>query len=782
MDAPLVSVVIPVFNDGSTVSRAVESVLGQTLNEVEVILVDDASVDDSGTVCDRLQREHPDSIRVLHNAKNMQSFESRRIGLSAVRAEFVTFLDADDCLDAQCLERAAALVGDDVDIVAFPIVPVYQEGAEPAEEVLKARAAMYDAPDLIVEGPDIVHASFKDSRVAWSLVGKLYRRELLERAFSLMPSAKMFQSEDAYNYFVIASLARKLLSAHDLPPYRYCMGTGDTCADRLMDAAHYESVCRSSFAADAVSEYLKRECLFDKYGEDYASLRRRLLADPVSRFPHAVLESERAKAFDGLLASWPASEAIALMAEYHWADAASIIEAVSQASSLVAGPSGSKSVAIYTRSLNAREFEGVARQLAHVIEEAGYSPFFIVDEGQDVSDAPAGLVVERIVGCFESVCENYGSRAARLEKVLRKHGAEALVYAEWLSPTLPWDCMLARSVGCRCVLYARGTFYCANQQRISDMLRAPQSSAVFEQIVCPSGAVAAFWNDFNDAVSVVPDPLGEEFTGIDAALTSSKDVLWVGRIDSYKGPIDAIEAFRQAHEALPDIRLKMVGPIDAAYRKLADDYLRASHLDTAVDILGPKTRSEIAGLFSSARAVLITSGIEGFGLSIAEAQACGLPVVTYDMGELSACEGWCGILRTVAGDVSGLADLIRKVMCDDGLAKRLGSESKSRAEELAAFDQRRFWSDLLRGRKIGLPQADPKKRMWSSVFDHYQFMKADFAIADSQLKFAWDALLERDEQIVELKKEIASLREQSQASETPSIAGFLSKFVKKFRG
>ena len=66
MNTPKVSIIIPVYQVENFLERAVDSALAQTLEEKEIILVDDGSTDSSPAICDRYAQEHPDQIRVIH--------------------------------------------------------------------------------------------------------------------------------------------------------------------------------------------------------------------------------------------------------------------------------------------------------------------------------------------------------------------------------------------------------------------------------------------------------------------------------------------------------------------------------------------------------------------------------------------------------------------------------------------------------------------------------------------------------------------------------------------
>ncbi len=103
------SVVIPCFNYGHHLREAVESVLAQSLRDVEIIVVDDGSTDDSREVAQRLIAQHPEvQIRLISQENCGSPGHTRNVGVAAARAEYVCCLDADDVLDSGYLAACAA--------------------------------------------------------------------------------------------------------------------------------------------------------------------------------------------------------------------------------------------------------------------------------------------------------------------------------------------------------------------------------------------------------------------------------------------------------------------------------------------------------------------------------------------------------------------------------------------------------------------------------------------------------------------------------------------------
>ncbi|MCR5608204.1 MAG: glycosyltransferase [Lachnospiraceae bacterium] len=92
-----VSVIVPVYNAEKYLSRCIDSILNQTLKELELILVDDESTDSSPAICDRYSEADP-RVKVIHK-KNGGPGMARNSGLEVATGEFVAFVDSDDYID-----------------------------------------------------------------------------------------------------------------------------------------------------------------------------------------------------------------------------------------------------------------------------------------------------------------------------------------------------------------------------------------------------------------------------------------------------------------------------------------------------------------------------------------------------------------------------------------------------------------------------------------------------------------------------------------------------------
>ncbi|GGZ30857.1 hypothetical protein GCM10010387_25710 [Streptomyces inusitatus] len=165
---PDVSVVVGAYNAMPYLTRCVRSVVDQTLgrDRIELIAVNDGSTDGTGEELDRLAEEFPSMVRVVHQENSGGPSAPRNAGIELARGRFIFFLDADDYLGEEALERMVAMAdANSTDVVLGKMVGVGGRGAP--KSMFKR-----NQPKTDVFG----------SAVYWTLNPlKLFRRELIER-------------------------------------------------------------------------------------------------------------------------------------------------------------------------------------------------------------------------------------------------------------------------------------------------------------------------------------------------------------------------------------------------------------------------------------------------------------------------------------------------------------------------------------------------------------------------------------------------------------------------
>ena len=98
----MISVIVPIYNVEEYLPACIESILNQTYRDLEILLIDDGSTDNSGKICDEYAEKDKRCI-VIHQ-QNKGSSGARNTGLDNAKGEYISFIDGDDYIHPQMLE------------------------------------------------------------------------------------------------------------------------------------------------------------------------------------------------------------------------------------------------------------------------------------------------------------------------------------------------------------------------------------------------------------------------------------------------------------------------------------------------------------------------------------------------------------------------------------------------------------------------------------------------------------------------------------------------------
>jgi len=204
---PAISIIVPVYKAEDYLKDCIDSILGQTFTDFELILVDDGSPDRSGEICDTYA-ELDQRIRVIHK-NNGGCSAARNAGLDSVRGKYIGNVDADDHIAPEMFQTLISLIEEyDADIADCQYYEVN------GDITIKSGR---DEPVVFGEG-DFIMKEFFESRMKPSVWTKLYKSELWEDVrlpggrnhqdfyvnlrFALRP-LKYVRISDALYYYII---------------------------------------------------------------------------------------------------------------------------------------------------------------------------------------------------------------------------------------------------------------------------------------------------------------------------------------------------------------------------------------------------------------------------------------------------------------------------------------------------------------------------------------------------------------------------------------------------
>ncbi len=222
--SPLFSVVVPVYNCDRYINSCIKSILSQDYDGIELILVDDGSVDSSFDICCEYEAADP-RVRVIQKA-NGGPFSARLAAYPHVNGDYVLHVDADDCLAPHALSRLAKVVTRyAVDIVFFDFSH---------DKDFRSAERRFPYPDSILFGPDTkaeyLNLIFSDSHCLNAMWSKAIKADVLKQVDYPTNMQGMVSGEDLLQSLYIL---RRVTSAYYLRDVLYYyrenpMGTTST--------------------------------------------------------------------------------------------------------------------------------------------------------------------------------------------------------------------------------------------------------------------------------------------------------------------------------------------------------------------------------------------------------------------------------------------------------------------------------------------------------------------------------------------------------------------------
>ena len=163
MGQALISVIIPVYNVASYLREALNSVVNQSYENLEIIIVDDGSIDGSGSICDEYLCDS--RVHVIHQ-ENKGLSAARNVGHKKARGLFLLYIDSDDWIESHCIETLfETAIQTNADVVI----------AKRCEEYVRKSTYSWKKTDIeVYSGMDIISA-FLEGRFGDVVWNKLYR-------------------------------------------------------------------------------------------------------------------------------------------------------------------------------------------------------------------------------------------------------------------------------------------------------------------------------------------------------------------------------------------------------------------------------------------------------------------------------------------------------------------------------------------------------------------------------------------------------------------------------
>ncbi|HWV48447.1 MAG TPA: glycosyltransferase [Microbacterium sp.] len=698
MIAPLVSIVMPVFNDAPTIALALESALAQTLHDVEIICVDDASTDGTAAVIERFAARD-DRVRLIRHEKNASAFQARRTGVLAARAEHLLFLDGDDELVPSAAQTALALAdSSDADIVGFGVTIVESDGRTGNAYERRLQPIHHE-----LRGDDVLRGLFPIHKPAQGQLWRyLFRTSILRSAYAMLPSELALpRINDLPLMFIVATMAESYVSLKD-KLYRYHFGRGGSGhrVDSPARAEFYASAIRSIDSIRPAIEQLARvhsdtELVIASYESTRSSIIGYVCFQLVERSDADVLGA----ALTYLLSFAPADDIVRAAARFYPVTLKTLKYHLPRPS--LAGRKV-RNVLLATSTLRTGGVSAVLASQARYLTEAGYRVTVVArSTGSEPQAVPPG------VDLIELTARDLLGRLAEWSAICREREIDVVIDHQVLYTRYwPEFALAARAEGALTIGWIHN-FVARPVLDGTDRLELIEAcnNTLTHLVVLSALDVAYLRIRGIEHVSFAPNPPSplvlDSFSNPPSrrAPGSTIRLVWWGRLEQRtKQVYELIEIGVHLREQGVSFSITVVGPDwDDVTARSFNARSRRRGVGDAVVAIGPRHGDRLMAEIDAADAFVTTSLIEGYQLTIAEAQARGLPVFMYELPWLTLVRDNGGIISVPQGDAGGLARQIVRSTRDQSTYRELSRASVESARRVLDRDYTRVYADLLSG-------------------------------------------------------------------------------------
>lgn len=261
MPEPKVSIIIPVYNDEDNLSRCLDSVANQTLQDIEILCIDDASTDSSPFIIEEYNQKYP-CIKSIRFEQNSSAYMARKAGISRATGKYIMFVDGDDYLSIDACEKIYKIAEKKkVDILNFSSESVNAGTTEKKNNRMNRHLRPFYGK---LTGSAIIDFCFIHHEIQWTLWNKIYSSAVCKKAVEELPDGYFPKGNDLFLYLAICACAVTYRGIHTKPYYFYQYGAGST-GNRIIGISDLKKLVEQKKLSDAVSIFISGSSLDSKY-------------------------------------------------------------------------------------------------------------------------------------------------------------------------------------------------------------------------------------------------------------------------------------------------------------------------------------------------------------------------------------------------------------------------------------------------------------------------------------------------------------------------------------
>lgn len=717
-----VSIIIPVYNVEKYIGDCVESTINQTLNDIEIICVDDASTDSSLSIIQKYAKQDK-RIKVISYKNNKSASQARKDGVLQAEGAYIMFLDGDDYLEVDACEKLYNVISKKkVDMVHFG-TNVINEGRVSEQRITNLEKLLKPYNGML-KGSEVFTGCFIEKKYRFSIWNKIYEAEFCKKAFLHVKDGNFPKAQDLYAFFILCYFATSYYGI-DETCYNYRFGAGIT-GNRKLNLPQLERYCLSVLVVNEIGIFL-HEQQEEQYKDVLQQLRKGLLNDCANNWYIAVSEEESSIGFDILAKYWEPEELVSYLCEKHYFDRKRLAAKILGAKSINCKITDDiKTIGIFYHRYALGGVQRVISLLIPMYMEMGYHVVLFTDEisEEDEYELPAKAVRVVLPSSLEIKKDEYIIRAEKFVKYLKEYNVDVMCYHAASSAKLVFDLLLLKMHNIPVVLTVHEVAFQNMLTMNTEMVSRPVIFKLADYITVLSRVEEAYWKNLGIHAVYIPNPVTQRPVKRNPVEIEKNTIVWIGRLDTRtKRCLDIVDIMKYVAEEIPDARLLVVGnEVSTGITKMIQQKIRKNGVEKNVILCGHSTN--VGEYYKKAEIYMITSISESFSMTIAESKSYGIPLVMYELPFIELCRNHKGYLSAPQGDKKKMAENIITILKDKALKEKLQQEAQESILPFLEFDFKKAWNQIfhnLNKASVSVEADETVNLLLRSVLQHYNY-------------------------------------------------------------
>lgn len=637
---PIVSIIIPNYNNAIYLTKCLNSVVNQSLKEIEIIVIDDASTDNSLEIITDFVNQDS-RIRLIRFDINQSAHMSRKAGILNSTGKYIMFLDPDDFYDIHACEIAVNYISKGYDIVQFGTYVVNQENHD-KQLIIGCDKYLNNQIQKEFDRHGMFTNIFLERKATFTLWNKIYLSEICKKGAKDLEDGFLPVGQDLYAFLAIASHARNMYVIEQKLYYYNC-GSG------VSFITGSSNLKKRQLIRWKLVPYLKRICEKNQLKNYEHSILSRYFDGGFSHFFNLANKRDSWLFIDYILNSYEGVAGLINIISIFYDNPQKIadniqycnlekINMIRRSSKQyhkfeIAKRLQKKRIGIFYFRIGIGGIERVISILSNILLTAGFEVSIFVEERCQLEiDIPEGITIYQVHPA-QNDKDNSIKHLWSLEKVIRQSKIEILFHMWPSHPQFFWDSILYHYYNIAVIaqihsdinwslIYKKKSQF--GQNAIISYLRCA------DKTICLNSEGELFLRSQGVDAEFIANPVHSTIYRYNNN-NLMPIIATIARLSDPGKQIEhALLVIAEIAKTIPDVKLLLIGGTDGQ----AQHNLLLSKIDT----LGIHNNVEITGwtnktdMFLGHCDIFIsTSYTEGFPLGIAEAQRMGIPVIMYDL-------------------------------------------------------------------------------------------------------------------------------------------------------